>query len=105
MAELEPAQLAGTTVSRATLHNVGMVEQLDVRVGDTVIIQKAGEVIPQVMGVDLEARKGHPRKFKMPEACPVCGTAGVRDLTTTSLQQLFLMNSPFIHGLAACLFG
>ncbi len=90
VAVLEPAQLAGTTVSRATLHNAGMVEQLDVRVGDTVIIQKAGEVIPQVMGVDLEARVGHPRKFKMPEACPVCGTPVVRDLKDAEKPELGL---------------
>jgi DNA ligase (NAD+) len=90
VAELEPATLAGTTVSRATLHNADMVEQLDVRVGDTVVIQKAGEVIPQVMGVDLEARKGHPRKFRMPEACPACGTAVVRDLKDAEKPELGL---------------
>ena len=80
VAVLDPVELAGTTVSRATLHNAGMVESLDVRVGDMVVIQKAGEVIPQVVGVDLTARRGRPRKFKMPEECPVCGTPVVREL-------------------------
>ena len=79
VAVLEPTQLAGTTVSRATLHNAGRVDALDLRVGDTVVIQKAGEVIPQVMSVDLAARTGHPRKFQMPEACPACATPLVRE--------------------------
>ncbi len=90
VAVLEPVELAGTTVSRASLHNADMVETLDVRVGDTVVIQKAGEVIPQVMGVDLAARQGHPRKFKMPEACPVCGTAVVRELKDEAKPELGL---------------
>jgi len=90
VAVLEGVELGGTTVTRATLHNVDMVESLDVRVGDTVIVQKAGEVIPQVMGVDLEARKGHPRKFKMPEACPVCRTPVVRDLKDADKPELGL---------------
>ncbi|MGD0528668.1 MAG: NAD-dependent DNA ligase LigA [Polyangiaceae bacterium] len=80
VAVLEPVELAGTTVSRATLHNASMVAQLDVRIGDFVYIQKAGEVIPQVMGVDATARVGHPKKFQMPETCPSCGTPVVREL-------------------------
>ncbi len=77
---LDPVELAGTTVGRASLHNADMVESLDVRVGDTVFIQKAGEVIPQVVGVDVTARTGHETKFVMPAVCPSCGTAVVREL-------------------------
>jgi DNA ligase (NAD+) len=88
VAVLEPVELAGTTVSRATLHNAGMVETLDVRVGDQVFIQKAGEVIPQVMGVDASARTGHPRKFHMPEKCPSCGTPVVRELKDADKPEL-----------------
>ncbi len=79
VASLEPVELAGTTVSRATLHNAGMIETLDVRVGDHVFIQKAGEVIPQVMRVDLETRTGEEKKFGMPTKCPSCGTPVVRE--------------------------
>ncbi len=80
VAWLEPAVLAGTTVSRATLHNAGMIETLDVRVGDYVFIQKAGEVIPQVVRVDAESRTGKEEKFQMPTVCPSCGTPVVREL-------------------------
>jgi len=79
VAVLEPVALAGTTVSRATLHNAGMVEALDLRIGDTVFIQKAGEVIPQVVSVDLAARDREHEKFRMPTKCPSCGTPVVRD--------------------------
>jgi DNA ligase (NAD+) len=74
VAILEPVPLAGTTVSRASLHNGDIIEGLDVRIGDIVTIEKAGEIIPQVVGVDRDARKGTERRFEMPTACPVCGT-------------------------------
>jgi DNA ligase (NAD+) len=74
IAVLDPVQLAGTTVSRASLHNTDIIAGLDVRVGDSVAIQKAGEIIPQVMRVDLEARTGTEVPFDMPTECPVCGT-------------------------------
>ena len=90
VAVLDPVELAGTTVSRATLHNAGMVETLDVRVGDFVFIQKAGEVIPQVMGVDATARTGRPRKFQMPAECPSCGTPVVRELKDADKPELGL---------------
>ncbi len=80
VAFLDPVELAGTTVARATLHNAGMIEALDVRVGDHVFIQKAGEVIPQVVGVDRTTRTGDEKKFQMPAACPVCGTPVAREL-------------------------
>jgi DNA ligase (NAD+) len=79
VASLDPVILAGTTVSRASLHNADMIEALDVRIGDHVFIQKAGEVIPQVVSVDLTTRTGEERKFAMPPVCPACGTAVVRD--------------------------
>ena len=75
VAILDPVQLAGTTVSRASLHNAEIVQNLDVRIGDLVTIEKAGEIIPQVVGVDTEARSGDEKPFQMPEKCPVCGTA------------------------------
>jgi len=74
VAILEPVALAGTTVSRASLHNSDIIAGLDVRIGDVVTIQKAGEIIPQVVGVDKDARTGTERRFEMPERCPVCGT-------------------------------
>src|SRR2546427_486940 len=74
VAILEPVKLAGTTVARASLHNGDIVRNLDVRIGDVVTIQKAGEVIPQVVAVDTSARDGSERMFTMPTHCPVCGT-------------------------------
>ncbi|MCE5300938.1 MAG: NAD-dependent DNA ligase LigA [Spirochaetia bacterium] len=78
VAELEPVQLAGTTVKRATLHNEDEIERKDVRIGDTVIVEKAGEIIPEVVGVVMDARTGREKKFKMPSECPVCGSKVVR---------------------------
>jgi DNA ligase (NAD+) len=80
VAVLDPVELAGTTVTRASLHNADMIEAMDVRVGDHVFIQKAGEVIPQVVRVDTSARTGEEQKFEMPAVCPSCGRPVVRDL-------------------------
>jgi DNA ligase (NAD+) len=66
-------KLAGTTVRRATLHNADEIERKDVRVGDTVVVEKAGEIIPQVVRVEVDARKGTEKKFHFPKECPVCG--------------------------------
>jgi len=74
VANLEPTQLAGTVVSRASLHNAEIIEHLDVRVGDLVSIEKAGEIIPQVIAVDPSARNGSEVPWQMPEVCPSCGT-------------------------------
>jgi DNA ligase (NAD+) len=79
VAELKPVQLAGTTVSRATLHNEDEVARKDVRVGDTVLVEKAGEIIPQVVKVVESKRRRGARRFKMPQACPVCESAAVRE--------------------------
>ena len=72
-AVLEPVKLAGTTVSRATLHNIDIIKERDIRIGDTVIVQKAGDIIPEVVGSIKEKRTGSEIEYKMPEFCPSCG--------------------------------
>ena len=78
VAILDPVRLAGSTVSRASLHNEDYIEEKDIRIGDWVFIQKAGEIIPEVLGVDTTARQGNEREFRMPDRCPVCGAEAVR---------------------------
>ncbi|MGK7927312.1 MAG: NAD-dependent DNA ligase LigA [Spirulina sp.] len=78
MAIMEPVQLAGTTVQRATLHNRDRIAELDIRVGDTVIIRKAGEIIPEVLRVLPELRPATTIPYEMPENCPECGSQLVR---------------------------
>ncbi|MFA5009821.1 MAG: NAD-dependent DNA ligase LigA [Patescibacteria group bacterium] len=73
VAILEPVKLAGTVVSRATLHNEDEIKRKDVRIGDTVVVQKAGDIIPEVVAVVKNRRPKSARPFKMPEACPICG--------------------------------
>jgi DNA ligase (NAD+) len=70
---MEPVKLAGTTVSRATLHNEDEINRKDIRIGDTVIVQKAGDIIPEVLQSIPSLRNGKERKFVMPKICPVCG--------------------------------
>ncbi len=72
-AELEPVRLAGTTVSRATLHNIDIIRERDIRVGDIVIIRKAGDIIPEVVGSVASKRDGSQVPFRFPERCPSCG--------------------------------
>lgn len=79
VARLEPVFLSGSTVSNATLHNFEEIERKDVRVGDTVVIEKAGEVIPAVVAVKTDRRTGRERRFHPPSECPVCGTRVRRD--------------------------
>jgi DNA ligase (NAD+) len=74
VAELEPVLLAGTTVKRATLHNEDQIKRLDARVGDTVVIQKAGEIIPEVVRVVTAKRSGGEKIFHFPKECPECGS-------------------------------
>jgi DNA ligase (NAD+) len=74
VAILEPVRVGGVEVSRATLHNEGEVKKKDVRMGDTVIIQRAGDVIPEVVQVILSKRTGNEKPFTMPDSCPVCGS-------------------------------
>jgi len=73
VAEMKPVQLAGTTVSRATLHNGDRISELDIRVGDTVIVRKAGEIIPEVVRVLYELRPAGTEPYQMPTRCPECG--------------------------------
>lgn len=80
VAHLKPVRVAGSVVSRATLHNEDEIARLDVRIGDTVIIQKAGDVIPEVVEVVKNLRTGKQQKFKMPEFCPICGARVKRDV-------------------------
>jgi len=79
VAVMEPVQVGGVEVSRATLHNQDEVNKKDVRIGDTVIIQRAGDVIPEVVQVITSKRTGSEKKFKMPSKCPVCGAEVVRE--------------------------
>jgi DNA ligase (NAD+) len=79
VAHLTPVKVAGSTVARATLHNLDEVRRKDIRVGDTVVLQKAGDVIPEVVRPIVERRTGKEREWDMPATCPVCGTAVQRD--------------------------
>ena len=79
MAILEPVKVAGSTISKTTLHNEDFIKEKDLRVGDTVIIQKAGDVIPEVVGVRKDKRNGTEPEFKMITKCPVCGADAIRE--------------------------
>jgi DNA ligase (NAD+) len=72
VAELVPVQLAGSKVARATLHNIEEIARKDLRVGDFVYVEKAGDVIPAVVGVNLERRPGAAQRYEFPIACPAC---------------------------------
>lgn len=73
-AVLQPVQIGGVTVKSATLHNIDYIESNDIRIGDTVLVTRAGDVIPRVVGPLVAGRTGRERKFKMPRRCPVCGS-------------------------------
>jgi DNA ligase (NAD+) len=75
---LEPVTVAGSVVSRATLHNADLISEKDIRIGDTVILQKAGDVIPEVVAPVVELRRGDEQPFVMPEVCPECGSKAIR---------------------------
>jgi len=79
VAHLSPVKVAGSTVARATLHNLDEIRRKDIRIGDTVVLQKAGDVIPEVVRPLVERRTGAEREYEMPVTCPVCGTPIVRD--------------------------
>ena len=79
MAILDPVKVAGSTISKTTLHNEDFIKEKDLRIGDTVIIQKAGDVIPEVVGVIKDKRTGNEKVFEMPRKCPVCGADAVRE--------------------------
>ena len=80
VAELEPVFLAGSTISRATLHNEDYIREKDIRLGDTVTIEKAGEVIPAVVSVVLKKRGGGEKKFNFPKTCPECGSKVAKEI-------------------------
>ncbi len=82
VAYFDPVQLAGTTVKRATLHNADEIARKDIREGDTIIVEKAGEIIPQVVRSIHEKRVGTEKRFKMPRKCPACGGPVSRDADT-----------------------
>lgn len=79
MAILEPVKVAGSTISKTTLHNQDFIKEKDLKIGDTVVIQKAGDVIPEIVKVLKEKRTGEEKEFEMPTVCPVCGAEAVRE--------------------------
>lgn len=79
MAILEPVKVAGSTISKTTLHNEDFIKEKELKIGDTVVIQKAGDVIPEIVKVIKEKRTGKEFDFKMPEKCPVCGAEAIRE--------------------------
>lgn len=79
VAVMQPVRIGGVTVSRSTLHNWDEIERKDIRIGDTVVIERAGDVIPHVVTVQTEKRSGRERRFPAPEVCPVCGSRVVRE--------------------------
>ena len=79
MAILEPVKVAGSTISKTTLHNEDFIKEKDLKIGDTVVIQKAGDVIPEIVEVVKSKRTGKEKDFEMPKVCPVCGALAVRE--------------------------
>ena len=79
MAILEPVKLAGSTISKTTLHNEDFIKEKELKIGDTVVIQKAGDVIPEIVKVVKEKRTGKEKEFQMPKVCPVCGAEAIRE--------------------------
>ncbi len=86
VAALDPVLVSGSTVSRATLHNEEEIARKDIRIGDTVLIEKAGEVIPAVVDVRKDLRTGSEKKFRMPIKCPECGSAVVKDAAQVAVR-------------------
>ncbi len=79
MAILEPVKVAGSTISKTTLHNQDFIKEKELKIGDTVVIQKAGDVIPEIVKVLKEKRTGEEKDFEMPTVCPVCGAEAIRE--------------------------
>jgi DNA ligase (NAD+) len=94
VAHVRPVQVAGSVVSRATLHNQDEIDRLDVRIGDTVILRKAGDIIPEIVQVLPDFRSGQEKKFSIPKHCPVCGSpAGSRTGTTGEMSVALYCNN------------
>jgi DNA ligase (NAD+) len=98
LAHLQPVQLAGTTVQRATLHNSDRIAQLDLKIGDTVIVRKAGEIIPEVVRVLPELRPADARDFVMPTHCPVCSQAVYKSSLEVVLRCMNLRCAAIVKG-------
>ena len=79
MAILEPVKVAGSTISKTTLHNEDFIKEKQLKIGDTVVIQKAGDVIPEIVEVKKDKRNGNEVEFEMPKICPVCGAPAIRE--------------------------
>ena len=79
MAILEPVKVAGSTISKTTLHNEDFIKERDIRIGDTIVVQKAGDVIPEILEVKKKKRAGTEKVFEMPKVCPVCGAPVIRE--------------------------
>ncbi len=94
LAIFEPTLVAGSTVSKATLHNMDQIERLDLRIGDTVVIEKAGDVIPRVVEVLTRMRSGKEKKVKMPETCPVCGGKVEKKIISLSSSVAYYCTNP-----------
>lgn len=86
MAILEPVSVAGSTISKTTLHNEDFIKEKDLRIGDTVVIQKAGDVIPEIVEVKKEKRTGNEKVFNMPGKCPVCGAIATREVGEAAIR-------------------
>lgn len=85
-AVVEPVRLAGTTVTNATLHNQDFITDKDIRIGDTVIVQKAGEIIPEIVRVEKDKRPDHAKPYRLPDVCPVCGAKVMRDIDGAAMR-------------------
>lgn len=85
-AVVEPVRLAGTTVTNATLHNQDFIAEKDIRIGDTVIVQKAGEIIPEIVRVEKDKRPAGAEPYHLPDTCPVCGAKVVRDIDGAAMR-------------------
>ena len=94
VAHLKPVRIAGSLVKRATLHNMNEIERLGVKLGDTVLLRKAGDVIPEIIGVLTELRTGKEKMFKMPTRCPVCRTHLVRQVAGKGLSVAWYCPNP-----------
>ena len=86
MAILKPVKLSGSTISKTTLHNEDFIKDKDLKIGDTVVIQKAGDVIPEIVEVKKQKRTGNEKEFEMPKVCPVCGAPAIREEGESALR-------------------